>query len=29
MPGAVLGIYGNSKQEAIYPAFSNDSAGAP
>lgn len=29
MAGAVLGIYGNSKQEAIYPAFSNDSAGAP
>ena len=29
MAGAVLGIYGNSKQEAMYPAFSNDSTGAP
>jgi hypothetical protein len=29
MAGAVLGIYGNSKQEATYPIFSNDSTGAP
>jgi hypothetical protein len=29
MAGAALGIYGNSKQEAMYPMFSNDSAGAP
>ena len=29
MAGAVLGIYGNSVQEAMYPAFSNDSTGAP
>ncbi len=29
MAGAVLGIYGNSKQEAIYPYFATDSAGAP
>jgi hypothetical protein len=27
--GAVLGIYGNSKQEAIYPLFLVDSAGQP
>jgi hypothetical protein len=27
MAGAVLGIYGNSKQEAIYPAYFVDSAG--
>ena len=29
MAGAVLGIYGNSVQEAMYPAFSTDSTGAP
>lgn len=29
MAGAVLGIYGNSKQEALYPLFPNDSTGAP
>jgi hypothetical protein len=29
MAAAVLGIYGNSKQEAMYPMFSNDSTGAP
>jgi hypothetical protein len=29
MAGAVLGIYGNSKQEAMYPIFSTDSTGAP
>jgi hypothetical protein len=29
MAGAVLGIYGNTKQEAMYPTFSNDSTGAP
>jgi hypothetical protein len=29
MAGAVLGIYGNTAQEAMYPAFSNDSTGAP
>lgn len=29
MAGAVLGIYGNSKQEAIYPAYLVDSTGAP
>jgi hypothetical protein len=29
MAAAVLGIYGNSKDEAIYPVFFNDSAGAP
>ena len=29
MAGAVLGIYGNTAAEAIYPNFSNDSAGAP
>jgi hypothetical protein len=27
MAGAVLGIYGNSKQEAIYPAYAVDAAG--
>ena len=27
--GAVLGIYGNTKQEAFYPIFSTDSTGAP
>ncbi|MET4432274.1 hypothetical protein ABIA65_005593 [Mycolicibacterium sp. 624] len=29
MAGAVLGIYGNSKDEAIYPGTALDSAGAP
>jgi hypothetical protein len=29
MAGAVLGIYGNTAAEAIYPSFMNDSAGAP
>ena len=29
MAGAVLGIYGNSKQEALYPALATDSDGAP
>jgi hypothetical protein len=29
MAGAVLGIYGNSKEEAIYPAYSIDETGAP
>ena len=29
MAGAVLGIYGNTAAEAIYPSFFNDSAGAP
>jgi hypothetical protein len=29
MAGAVLGIYGNTAAEAIYPASFNDSAGAP
>jgi hypothetical protein len=29
MAAAVLGIYGNTKEEAMYPAFSNDSTGAP
>ncbi|MCB0933022.1 MAG: DUF1254 domain-containing protein [Mycobacterium sp.] len=29
MAGAVLGIYGNSKQEAMYPALTTDSDGAP
>lgn len=29
MAGAVLGIYGNSAAEAIYPGAFNDSAGAP
>jgi hypothetical protein len=28
MAGAVLGIYGNTQQEAIYPFFPNDSTGA-
>ncbi|HET6732476.1 DUF1254 domain-containing protein [Mycobacterium sp.] len=28
MAGAVFGIYGNTAAEAIYPSFSNDSAGA-
>ncbi|MEB3031592.1 DUF1254 domain-containing protein [Mycolicibacter sp. MYC340] len=29
MAGAVLGIYGNSEQEAIYPVVAVDSTGAP
>ena len=29
MAGAVLGIYGNTAAEALYPNFSSDSAGAP
>ena len=29
MAGAVLGIYGNSKEEAIYPMYLVDAAGAP
>lgn len=29
MAGAVLGIYGNTAAEAIYPNFSNDAAGQP
>jgi hypothetical protein len=29
MAGAIYGIYGNSKEEAIYPGFSNDSTGVP
>ena len=29
MAGAVFGIYGNTAAEAIYPSFTNDSAGAP
>lgn len=29
MAAAVIGIYGNSKQEAMYPALSTDSDGAP
>ncbi len=29
MAGAVLGIYGNTAAEALYPSFSNDSAGEP
>ncbi|TPG33795.1 DUF1254 domain-containing protein [Mycolicibacterium hodleri] len=29
MAGAVLGIYGNTAAEALYPMFSADSAGAP
>jgi hypothetical protein len=29
MAGAVFGIYGNTAAEALYPNFSNDSAGAP
>lgn len=29
MAGAVLGIYGNSKEEAIYPIYLVDAAGAP
>ncbi|GJF13589.1 hypothetical protein NGTWS1803_25200 [Mycolicibacterium cyprinidarum] len=29
MAGAVLGIYGNTAAEAVYPVFTNDAAGAP
>jgi hypothetical protein len=29
MAGAVLGIYGNTAAEAVYPSFANDAAGAP
>jgi len=29
MAAAVLGIFGNSKQEAMYPAYATDSAGQP
>lgn len=29
MTGAVLGIYGNTKQEAMYPAYYTDSRGQP
>jgi hypothetical protein len=29
MAGAVLGIYGNTAAEAMYPRFANDSTGAP
>lgn len=29
MAGAVLGIYGNSKEEAIYPSYTTDAAGQP
>jgi hypothetical protein len=29
MAGAVIGIYGNSKAEAMYPFSNNDSSGAP
>jgi hypothetical protein len=29
MTAAVLGIYGNSKEEAIYPAYYVDAAGQP
>jgi hypothetical protein len=29
MAGAALGIYGNSRQEAIYPAYTVDAAGDP
>jgi hypothetical protein len=29
MAGAVLGIYGNSKEEAMYPAYRADAAGQP
>jgi hypothetical protein len=29
MAGAVLGIYGNTAAEALYPSFSTDSAGQP
>jgi hypothetical protein len=29
MAGAILGIYGNSKEEALYPLYSLDAAGKP
>jgi hypothetical protein len=29
MAGAVIGIYGNTKEEALYPVFDTDAAGAP
>jgi hypothetical protein len=29
MAGAILGIYGNSKEEALYPLYSLDAAGTP
>ncbi|HKP43283.1 DUF1254 domain-containing protein [Mycobacterium sp.] len=29
MAGAVVGIYGNTKEEALYPVFDTDAAGAP
>lgn len=29
MAGAVLGIYGNSREEAMYPAYMTDATGAP
>ncbi|MFN7278323.1 MAG: DUF1254 domain-containing protein [Betaproteobacteria bacterium] len=29
MAGAVLGIYGNSREEAMYPTFFTDASGAP
>jgi hypothetical protein len=29
MAGAVLGIYGNSKEEALYPVYAKDAAGQP
>jgi hypothetical protein len=29
MAGAILGIYGNSKEEALYPLYSVDAAGKP
>ena len=29
MAGAVLGIYGNSREEAMYPAYTVDASGAP
>jgi hypothetical protein len=29
MAGAILGIYGNSKEEALYPLYSLDTAGKP
>ena len=29
MAGGVFGIYGNTAAEALYPSFTNDSAGAP
>jgi hypothetical protein len=29
MAGAVIGIYGNTREEALYPVFDTDAAGAP